>query len=34
MGDIMQKIINEIKEGGDQFINHTTSLLRVIATDV
>jgi len=34
MGDIMQEIINEVKEGGVQFINHTTSLLRVIAADV
>jgi hypothetical protein len=30
MGDIMQKIINEVKKGGVQFIDHTTSLLRVI----
>jgi hypothetical protein len=34
MGDIMQEIINEVKEGGVQLIDHTTSLLRVIATDV
>jgi hypothetical protein len=34
MGDIMQEIINEVKEGGVQLINHTTSLLRVIATNV
>jgi hypothetical protein len=34
MGDIMQEIINEVKEGGIQLIDHTTSLLRVIATDV
>ncbi len=34
MGDIMQEIINEIKEGGVQLIDHTTSLLRVIAIDV
>jgi hypothetical protein len=34
MGDIIQKINNEIKEGGVQFVNHTTSLLRVIATNV
>jgi len=27
MGDIMQEIINEVKEGGVQFIDHTTSLL-------
>jgi hypothetical protein len=30
----MQEIINEMKEGEVQLINHTTSLLRVIATDV
>ncbi len=34
MGDIMQEIINEVKEGGVQLIDHTTSLLCVIATDV
>jgi hypothetical protein len=34
IGDIMQKIINEVKEGGVQLIDHTTSLLRVIATNV
>ncbi len=34
MGDIMQEIINEVKEGGIQFIDHTTSLLRVNAIDV
>jgi hypothetical protein len=34
MGDIMQKIINEVKEGGVQLIDHITSLLCVIATDV
>jgi hypothetical protein len=34
MGDIMQKIINEVKEGGVQLIDHTTSLSHVIATDV
>jgi hypothetical protein len=34
MGDIMQEIINEIKEGGVQLIDHTTSLLCVIATNV
>jgi len=34
MGDIMQKIINEVKEGGVQLIDHTTSLLHVIAIDV
>ncbi len=34
MGNIMQKIINEVKEGGVQLIDHTTSLLCVIAIDV
>jgi hypothetical protein len=34
MGDIMQEIINEIKEGGVQLIDHTTSLLHVIAPNV
>jgi hypothetical protein len=34
MGDIMQEIINEVKEGGVQLIEHTTSLLRVLAIDV
>jgi len=34
MGDIMQEIINEVKEGGVQLIDHTTSLLHAIATDV
>ncbi len=34
MGDIMQEIIIEVKQGGVQLINHTTSLLCVIATDV
>jgi hypothetical protein len=34
MGDIMQEIINEIKEGRVQLIHHTTSLLCVIAIDV
>ncbi len=34
MGDIMQEIINKVKEGGVQFIDHTTSLLHVTATDV
>jgi hypothetical protein len=33
MGDIMQEIMN-IKEGGVQLIDHTTSLLHVIATNV
>jgi hypothetical protein len=30
----MQGIINEVKEGGVQLIDHTTSLLRVIEIDV
>jgi hypothetical protein len=34
MGDIMQEIINEMKEGGVQLIDCTTSLLHVIATNV
>jgi hypothetical protein len=34
MGDIMHEIINEVKKGGVQFIDHTTSLLHVIAIDV
>jgi hypothetical protein len=34
MGDIMQEIINEVKEGGIQLIDHTTSLLHVILTNV
>jgi hypothetical protein len=34
MGDIMQEIINKVKERGVQLINHTISLLHVIATDV
>jgi len=34
MGDVMQKIINGVKEGGVQLIDHTTSLLCVIAIDV
>jgi len=33
MGDVMQEIINEIK-GGVQFIDHATSLLCVIASNV
>jgi hypothetical protein len=33
-GDTMQEIINEVKEGGVQLIDHTTSLLHVIATNV
>jgi hypothetical protein len=34
MGDIMQEIINEVKEGGFQFIDHAKSLLGVVATNV
>jgi hypothetical protein len=34
MNDVMQEIINEVKESGVQFINYTTSLLRVITIDV
>jgi hypothetical protein len=34
MGDIIQEIINEVKEGGVQLIDRTTSLLCVIAIDV
>jgi len=34
MGDITQEIINEVKEGGVQFIEHTTILLHVITTNV
>ncbi len=34
MGDIMQEIINEVKEGKVQLIDRTTSLLHVIAIDV
>ncbi len=34
MGDIMQEIINEVKEDEVQFIDHATSLLHVIATYV
>jgi hypothetical protein len=34
MDDIMQEIINEMKESGVQLIDHTTSLLFVIATNV
>jgi hypothetical protein len=30
----MQEVINEVKEGGVQLIDHTTSLLHVIAIDV
>jgi len=34
MGDVMQEMINKVKEGGVQLINHTISLVHVIATDV
>jgi hypothetical protein len=34
MGVVMQEIINEIKEGGIQLIDHATSLLYVIASNV
>jgi hypothetical protein len=34
MGDIKQKVINEIKQGGVQLIDHATSLLHAIATYV
>jgi hypothetical protein len=34
MCDIMQEIINEVKEDEVQLIYHTTSLLCVIAIDV
>jgi len=34
VGDVMQEIINEVKEGGVQLIDHTTSFLRVIAIDI
>jgi len=34
VGDIIQEIINEVKEGGVQLIDHTTSFLRVIAIDI
>jgi hypothetical protein len=34
MGDIMQEIINEVKEGGVQLIDHTRSLFFIIATNV
>jgi hypothetical protein len=30
MGDIMQETTIEVKEDGVQFIDHTTSLLRVL----
>ncbi len=34
MGEIMQEIINKVNKGGVQLIDHTTSLLHVIVTDV
>jgi hypothetical protein len=34
MGDIMQEIINEVKKGGVQLIDHTTSLSHVFVIDV
>jgi len=34
MIDVMQEIVNKVKEGGVQLIDHTTSLLCVIAIDV
>jgi hypothetical protein len=34
MGDVMQKIINEVNESGVQLIDHNTSLLSVIAIDI
>jgi hypothetical protein len=34
MGDVMQKIINEVKEGGIQLIDHATSLLCAVASNV
>jgi len=34
MDNIMQEIINEVKEGGVQFIDHAKSLLGVAATNV
>jgi hypothetical protein len=34
MGDVMQIIINEVKEGVIQFIDHTISLLCVVASNV
>jgi hypothetical protein len=34
MGDVTQKIINEVKEGGIQLIDHATSLLCVVASNV
>jgi hypothetical protein len=34
MGDIIQEIINKMKESGVQLIDHTTSLLCVITIDV
>ncbi len=34
MGAVMQEIMTKVKEGGVQLIDHTTSLLHVIATNV
>jgi hypothetical protein len=34
MGDVVQKIINEVKQGGIQLIDHATSLLCVVASIV
>jgi len=34
MGDVMQKIMNEVKEGGVQLIDYTTSLLCVITINL
>jgi hypothetical protein len=31
MGDVVQKIMNEVKKGGIQLIDHATSLLCVVA---
>jgi hypothetical protein len=32
MGDVVPKIINEVKESGIQFIDHVTSLLCVVVS--
>ncbi len=34
MGDVMQRIIDEVKESGIQLIDHATSLLCVVASNV
>jgi hypothetical protein len=34
IGDVVQEIINEVKEGGIQVIDHATSLLCVVASNV